>query len=728
MQYKNRFLFLLCPRSIVVVLTLSFCLCFSPNYSQYREMSKMFEKSRKLTAPHATKRPHPMTIHSDTRVDDYYWLNQREEEEVLDYLRSENEYREAVTVHLKDFEKYLFDEMTGKIKQTDMAVPFYYNGYYYISRYEEGKEYPVYSRKKGDLLADEDILLDVNQLAAPYSYYNISSRTISPDNRLLAYGEDTLSRRLYTLRFKDLTSGEYLEDVIEHTTGVAIWAADNTTVFYTAKDPITLRPYKVMRHILGTPVEEDKVVYEESDETFNVFVYKTKTEEFIVIGAVATLSTEYRILPANNPLGTFKVFQPREQKHEYDITHDGERWLVRTNWEAENFRLMEVPEGHTTKAHWKELIPAHPTQLLEDVEAFRDYLLITRRVDAIEKIQVRPKGQIAPWFIDFGEEVYSAYVGTNPEYNTSIVRLGYNSLTTPNTTYDYDMKSKEMRRLKQQEIVGDFNRDNYESQRLWVTARDGARIPVSIVYRKGWKKEGKHPLLLYGYGSYGHSIDPYFSIARLSLLDRGFAFAIAHIRGGQEMGRQWYEMGKLLQKKNTFYDFIDCADYLVKHQFADQQRLYAMGGSAGGLLMGAVLNMRPELWGGVIAAVPFVDVVTTMLDESIPLTTGEYDEWGNPNEEQYYRYMKSYSPYDQVKEQAYPPLLITTGLHDSQVQYWEPAKWTAKLRDKKTNDAPLLLYCDMETGHGGASGRFKQYKDIAMEYAFLLDLAGEAKE
>ncbi len=687
-------------------------------------MSKMYESALKNKVPKAKRVDFVLEKHGDQRIDPYYWLNQRENPEVIRYLEEENAYREAVTQHLRPFEQALYEEMTAKIKQTDMSVPYYYNGYYYLTRYEAGKEYPVYSRKKGDLSAVEQVLLDVNELAAPYQYYDIGSKSMSPDNRILAYGEDCVSRRLYTLRFKNVETGEMLEDVLKETTGAAVWSADSKVVFYSRKDPDTLRPYVIMRHIIGTAQAEDEVVYEEKDDTFNVYVYKTRTDEYIVIGAVATLTTEYRILSSHDPYGQFSVFQPRERKHEYDIIHDGDRWLVRTNWEAENFRLMATPDGKTARSNWVEVLPHHPTQFLEDVDAFRDFLVITRRVDGIEKLQIRPKNGLAPWYIDFGEELYSAYVGTNPEYNITTLRIGYTSYTTPSTTYDYEVFTKQMVLLKQQEIVGDFDKELYESKRIWVPARDGVEIPLSLVYKKGWEQDGQHPLLLYGYGSYGHSLDPYFSIARLSLLDRGFAYAVAHIRGGQELGRQWYENGKLLKKQNTFNDFIDCGEYLLKHQFAAPGQLFAMGGSAGGLLMGAVLNQRPELWGGVVAAVPFVDVVTTMLDDSIPLTTGEYDEWGNPNDPIYYLYMLSYSPYDQVKAQNYPPLLVTTGLHDSQVQYWEPAKWVAKLRDTKTDAHPLLLYCDMETGHGGASGRFKQYKDVAMEYAFLLDLVG----
>jgi len=685
----------------------------------------MFEKTD-LTPPAAAKKAKELTIHGDTRIDNYYWLNQREDEEVLAYLRAENAYKDAMLSHIKGFQDSLYEEMIARIKPDDQSVPYKDNGYFYLTRFEEGKEYPIYARKKGHLEAEEEIMLDANELAKPYSYYQVGGLSVSPNNKLMAYGEDTLSRRIYTLRFKNLQTGEMLEDEIPGTNGGAVWANDNQTVFYVLKDPTTLRSYKVMRHTLGQPVSEDEVVFTEDDSTYISFAYKTKSEKYIVIGSFATLSQEFRVLPADEPGGEFRVIQPRERGLEYDIAHYQDKFYIRTNWDAQNFRLMVADEQQTTKENWQEVIPHRKDVLLEDMDIFKDYLVLSERKAGITQIRVRPwEGE--EHYIDFGEDAYMAYTATNLEFDTDLLRLGYTSLTTPNTVYDYNMQSRGFTQLKQQEVLGDFDPDDYASERIMAKARDGVEVPVSIVYRKGFKKDGSQPLLLYGYGSYGNSMDPYFSSVRLSLLNRGFAFAIAHIRGGEEMGRQWYEDGKLLKKKNTFYDFIDCGKYLLEKGYARPDQLYAMGGSAGGLLMGAVINMEPEMWSGVIAAVPFVDVVTTMLDESIPLTTGEYDEWGNPNDKKYYEYIKSYSPYDNVQAQDYPPMLVTTGLHDSQVQYWEPAKWVAKLREMKTDDNPLLLHTNMETGHGGASGRFERYKEVAMEYAFLLDLAGRAE-
>lgn len=673
--------------------------------------------------PVAKKIPKTLSLHGDDRIDNYYWLKEREDQEVLDYLNAENEYKEQMLGHTQAFQDQLFEEIKGRIKQDDQSVPYKDNGYFYITRYEEGMEYPIYSRKKGTLEAEEEIMLNVNELAKPYEYFNIGSRSVSPNNQLLAYGEDTVSRRLYTLRFKNLRTGELLQDSIPNTSGSAVWANDNQTVFYVAKDPSTLRSYKVFRHKLGSPVSEDVEVFHEKDETFIAFIYKTKSKKYIVSGSYATLSREFRILDADHPEGTFRVFQPRERKLEYGIAHFQDKFYIRTNLDAKNFRLMVTDEKATTKDNWQEVIPHREDVLLEDIDIFKDYLVLSERINGITQLRIRPwEGE--EHYIDFGEDAFMAYVSINPEFDTDLLRIGYTSMTTPNTVYDYHMQDRTLTQLKRQEVLGDFDPHNYQSERLYAPARDGVKVPISLVYRKGFQKDGQQPLLLYAYGSYGHSMEPYFSSVRLSLLDRGFAFAIAHIRGGEELGRWWYEDGKLLKKKNTFTDFIDCAKYLVEHNYTNTQKLFAMGGSAGGLLVGAVINIAPDLWKGVVAAVPFVDVVTTMLDDSIPLTTGEYDEWGNPNDPEYYKYIKSYSPYDNVKAQAYPAMLVTTGLHDSQVQYWEPAKWVAKLRVMKTDDNPLLLHTNMDAGHGGASGRFERFKETAMEYAFMLDLVG----
>lgn len=677
---------------------------------------------KKPRSPRAKKIPKELTVHGDTRIDNYYWLNNREDQNVVDYLNKENTYREAIMAHTTDFQAALFKEIVGRIKQTDMSVPYKKDGYYYFTRYEEGKEYPIHARKKEVLTAPEAVMLDVNELAKDFDYYAVGGTSVSTNNEILAFGEDTVSRRIYTLRFKNLKTGEYLPDRIENTTGSAIWANDNKTVFYTRKDE-ALRPYKIFKHKLGTDPSEDVEIYHEADEMFRTGIYKTKSKKYLVIVAAMTISTEYRIVEADQPDNEFRVFQKREDKLEYSIGHFEDKFFVHTNLDAKNFRLMETSENATEKANWKEVIPHRSDVLLEGMDIFKDYLVLAERINGISQIRIKP-WEGAEHYIDFGQEAFMASTSSNYEFDTKILRLGFTSMITPTSVFDYDMVSKKLTLLKQQEVIGDFDSKNYKSERHFVTARDGVKVPISIVYKKGFRRNGKSPLLLYAYGSYGHSMEPYFSSVRLSLLDRGFAYVIAHIRGGEEMGRHWYDDGKMLNKKNTFNDFIDCAEYLLDKNYTRRKRLFAMGGSAGGLLMGAIINQRPELWKGVIAAVPFVDVVTTMLDESIPLTTGEFNEWGNPKEKKYYDYIKSYSPYDNIEEKTYPNLLVTTGLHDSQVQYWEPAKWVAKLRVMKKGRNLLLLYTNMKTGHGGASGRFERFKETAMEYAFLLDLMG----
>jgi len=699
----------------------------------------MYSK-KEIKEPFAAKKDKILSTHGKERNDPYYWMRLTDEQknakepdehtkQVTDYLNAENDYTTSLLAHTTGFQEKLFDEIVGRIKQTDMSVPFKKNGYYYATRYEEGKEYPIYARRKGSMEASEEIMLNGNTLSEGYDYYSIGGRSVSPNNKYLAYGEDTLSRRIYELKFKDLETGEILSDKIPGTTGSAAWANDNKTLFYTIKDAETLRSYKIMKHILGTDVSKDEEMFTESDETFYSGVYKTKSDQFIVIYSGHTLTNEYHVLDADDPNGTFKKFESRdlEGKHEYSISHFNDKWYIRTNLDAPNFKLMETSVNSTSKENWKDVIPHRKEVLFEGMDIFSNYLVLSERENGLTQLRVRPNSG-EEHYIDFPKGAFLCYTSTNPEFKTDILRIGYQSMTTPNSIYDYNMKTKEKELLKQQEVVGEFNSDDYKSERVFVTARDGAKVPVSIVYKKDTKLDGASPCLLYAYGSYGSSMDPYFSSTRLSLLDRGFVYAIAHIRGGQEMGRHWYEDGKLLKKINTFNDFIDCGDYLKEKGYARENGLFAMGGSAGGLLMGAVVNMRPELWAGVIAAVPFVDVVTTMLDETIPLTTFEFDEWGNPKNEEYYDYMLSYSPYDNIEEKDYPPLMVTTGLFDSQVQYWEPAKWVAKLRDKKTDDNPLLLHCNMATGHGGASGRFKRHKETAMEYSFLLDLAGVAEE
>ncbi len=677
--------------------------------------------------PIAKKQPKELTIHGDTRIDNYFWLNQREDPQVISYLNAENEYTEQMMGHTKVFQEELFKEMKGRIKENDQSVPYQDNGYKYMVRFEEGQEYPVFVRQKIEANAVEETMIDVNELAKDHEFYQIGGRAVSPDNKTLAFGEDTLSRRIYNIRFKDLQTGEFLEDFIENTSGKVIWANDNKTIFYVQKDTQTLRDHKVFKHIIGTPASEDIEIYHEADDTFLSYIFKTKSRKYLVIGSYQTISQEFRVLDANDPHGSFRIIQPRERGLEYGIAHYEDKFYIRTNLDAQNFRLMVTDENNTTKEHWKEVVPHRETVLLEDMEVFKDYLVLSERINGISELRIMP-WQGEEHYISFTEEAHMAYTGVNLEFNTTVLRIGYQSMKTPATTYDYDMESRTFTQLKQMEVLGGFDSGDYESDRVFASTRDGKKVPISLVYRKGFKKDGKQPLLLYAYGSYGHSMDPYFSSARLSLLDRGFAYAIAHIRGGEEMGRQWYEDGKLLHKKNTFFDFIDCGNYLIEHQYTNSEKLFAMGGSAGGLLMGAIMNYRPDLWKGIVAAVPFVDVVTTMLDDSIPLTTFEYDEWGNPNQKEFYHYIKSYSPYDNVEEKDYPSLLVTTGLHDSQVQYWEPAKWVAKLRELKTDQNLLLLHTNMDAGHGGASGRFKRLKETALHYAFLLDLADKTQE
>ncbi len=674
--------------------------------------------------PKAKKIEKKLEIFNDVRIDNYYWLNDRENQEVIDYLNAENDYLETNLKHTEKFQEDLFEEMKSRIKEDDESVPYKKDGYYYITKFKKGNEYPIYTRRKGNLDAPEEIMFDVNIMAKGFDYYQLGGLAISTNNNIAAYGVDTVSRRIYTIRFKNLETGDLYDDVIEGTTGGCTWANDNKTVFYTRKDEQTLRSFKIFKHVLGTDSSEDVEVYHEEDDTFNTFVYKTKSKKFIVIGSSHSISSEYRILDANTPDGEFKIFQKREKNHEYSFGHYDGNFYIHTNLDAQNFRLMKTSEDKTEKENWEEFIAHREDVMLEGLEIFKDYFVLEERENGLNKIRIQSWDGNVDYYLPFEEEAYSAGVGSNPEFDSEVLRYGYNSLTTPSSVIEFNMRTKEQVVLKEQEVLGDFDKNNYASERVWATANDGTKVPVTMVYKKGMKKDGKSPLLLYAYGSYGHTIDPYFSSIRLSLLDRGFTYAIAHIRGGQYLGRKWYEDGKMLKKKNTFTDYINVAEFLIEQKYTSPEHLYAMGGSAGGLLMGAVINMKPEIFKGVIAAVPFVDVVTTMLDDSIPLTTGEYDEWGNPNEEEYYFYMKSYSPYDNVEAKDYPNMLVTTGLHDSQVQYWEPAKWVAKLRELKTDNNKLFLRTDMKVGHGGASGRFESLKEVALEYAFLFDLEG----
>lgn len=671
--------------------------------------------------PLAEKITQSLSIHGDDRTDDYFWLRERENPKVIEYLNAENAFRESEMKDTEELQENLFQEIKGRIKQDDASVPYHKNGYWYYVRFEEGKEHPIYCRKKGQLSADEEIIMDVNIEAANHAYYQVAGMSVSPDNKLLAFGEDTVSRRIYTLRFKNLETGEMLEDQITNTTGGAAWANDNETIFYTTKDE-TLRPNKVFRHKLGSKTEGTEI-YHEADDTFVCGAYRSKSGQFIMIASGSTVSNEYHFLDTSNPEGKFTVLQPRVRDLEYSVAHFGDFWYILTNADkATNFKLMRTPLNKTTKENWEEVIAHRPNVYLENLEIFKEYLVTEERENGLTRIRIKRWDGSDEHYMEFDEETYTAGIGNNPEFDSQTLRYGYSSLTTPSSVIDYDMEFRKKQVMKQQEVVGGHNPEEYHAERIWATAKDGTKVPMSLVYKKSLKKAEGNPTLLYGYGSYGITVDPGFSATRLSLLDRGFVFVIAHIRGGQYLGRQWYEDGKMLKKKNTFTDFIACAEKLIEDKYTTTEHLYAMGGSAGGLLMGAVMNMRPDLFNGMIAAVPFVDVVTTMLDTTIPLTTGEYDEWGNPNDKDYYDYIKSYSPYDNVEEKDYPSLLITTGINDSQVQYWEPAKWVAKLRTKKKDKNPLYLYTNMDTGHSGASGRFEAYRETAMEYAFLLKL------
>ncbi|SFD68163.1 oligopeptidase B [Algibacter lectus] len=686
----------------------------------------MSKSINEVAIPSAKKISKTLEIHNDVRIDNYYWLNDRENPEVIDYLNAENNYTKALMAHTEGFQKDLFEEMKGRIKEDDSSLPYKLNGYWYITRYETGKDYPIYLRKKGSLDAEEEILFDCNEMAKDQSYFSLGGISISPDNKMAAFSTDTVSRRQYTVQIKNLETGEILADKILNTTGSATWANDNKTLFYTMKDAVTLRSHKIFKHKLDTDSKDDIEVYHEADETFNTFVYKTKSKKYIVIGSSSTLSSEYQILSADTPDAAFKMFQKRTDDMEYSIAHYDDAFYVISNCDdATNFKLLKTSETATEKENWKDLLPHREAVLLEDIEIFKDYLVVNERENGLNNIRIISWDGSEDYYLPFNSETYTSYIGNNPDFDSDVMRYGFNSLTNPSSVMDYNFKTKTSEVKKEQEVLGGkFNKENYESKRIWATARDGVKVPISLVYKKGIKLDGTNPLLQYAYGSYGSTTDPSFSTIRLSLLDRGFVYAIAHIRGGEYLGRHWYETGKLLTKKNTFTDFIDCSKFLIEEKYTSNKHLYAYGGSAGGLLMGAIINMNPELYNGVLAAVPFVDVVTTMLDDSIPLTTGEYDEWGNPNNEEYYHYMKSYSPYDNVEAKDYPNMLVTTGLHDSQVQYWEPAKWVAKLRELKTDSNILLLQTDMESGHGGASGRFESLKEVALEYAFLLDLEG----
>jgi oligopeptidase B len=675
--------------------------------------------------PSAEARPFVVESPQGNREDPWFWLrdDERKDPDMLAYLNAENAYVDAYEKPYAGLIDKLFDEIVGRIKQDDSSVPVFERGYWYYVRFEEGKEYPIYARRKESMEAPEEILLDVNVMAEGQAFFMVGAFDVSDDNRLLAWLEDNIGRRQFTLRVRDLETGEMLGEGIERVSSFA-WAADNRTLLYVENHPVTLLSYRVLRHQLGSDAAEDAVVYEEEDTSFYTFVGRSGSRAYLAIYVSSTEATEMRILEASDPLGEFRLFLPREREHLYSADHIGDRWIVRTNWQAPNYRLVEVPIGQESdRSAWRDVVPHSEDVFIASFQLFKTFMAIAERSEALLRVRVMPwDGE--PWYIASDEPAYTASLGQNPEQDTLKLRYNYTSMTTPNTVYELDVVSGERVMLKRDPVLGDFDPDNYVTERVWAPARDGTKIPVSLVYRKGVERNGTAPLYQYAYGSYGSSQNPSFSSVRLSLLDRGFVFALAHIRGGQDMGRHWYDQGRLLNKINTFTDFIDVTDFLVKEGYAAEDKVFAMGGSAGGLLMGAVANMAPDRYAGMVSHVPFVDVVTTMLDESIPLTTNEFDEWGNPKLQPFYDYMLTYSPYDNIKAQDYPPTLVTTGLWDSQVQYWEPAKWVAKVRAMRTNDAPLLLRTNMEAGHGGRSGRFQRFREHAQEYAFIFDLVG----
>ncbi len=712
----------LLPLTVIAIVVLS-----CNNKTQVKKTSYNWPVN--ITPPVCEIKPTLLTAHGEVRTDNYYWLNDyfkkgADSNKVVDYLKAENTYYDTMMSGTKVLQEKLYAEMKARIKEKDESVPSFKHGYFYYTRQVDGKDYFVYCRKKATLAAAEEVLLDVNAMAEGHNYFSARGFSVSMDNKLMAYGIDMLSRRQYTIYIKNLETGETYSDEVTDTEGDPVWANDNETIFYTAKNPVTLLSEKIKKHILGTTATLDKLVYQENDLSNYIGVSKTKSDKYILITSEATLSSEVKWIDANKANDAFAIFQPRIKEVLYEVDHANDKFYIRTNLHAKNFKIVTCGEEKKDTVNWKNLVAHNDSILIQGFELFKNFLAVSERKNGLTQLHVINLQNNDSHYLAFDEPAYTASIGANPDYNTDVVRFNYTSLSTPNSVYDYNMVTKEKKLQKQQEVLGDFKINDYVTERLFATAKDGTKVPIAVVYKKGFNKDGNAPMLLNAYGSYGISSDASFSSVRLSLLNRGFAFAIANIRGGEEMGRYWYEEGKMMKKKNTFTDFIDCAEYLIANKYTSPQHLYINGGSAGGLLMGAVVNMRPDLWNGVIAAVPFVDVVTTMSDASIPLTTNEYDEWGNPANKESYNYMKSYSPYDNVERKAYPTMLVTTGLHDSQVQYFEPAKWVAKLRTMKTDSNKLFLYTNMEAGHGGASGRFKPLKDKAREYAFFLALEG----
>ncbi len=680
-----------------------------------------------IKAPVARKIPHVHEMHGHQRLDHYHWMKERDTPEVIDYLNKENDYYEQMTAHTNPLKDDLFEEIKSRLKEDDESVPYLYNGYWYFTKMEIGESYPYYYRRK-DGSDHVELLFNVNEMAQGHDFYKLGGINISPNNNLVAYGVDAVGRREYALFIKNLETGEIKEYPILGTTGSSVWANDNHTLFFVRKDPQTLRANKIFKYQLDQEVNDAQVIFEETEDTFNCFVYKTMSARFIMIKSSSTLSDEIRFIDAALPDSDFQLIQERQPDLEYSASHYGDHFYIMTNKDdAFNFKVMKTRIETPQKENWIDIIPHDPKSLLEDLDIFKEFMVITDRFNGLNRIRIKSWDGTVDYFLPFSSETYTAYTSANFQFDTHVLRYSYNSLTMPPSVIEFNMHTREEKILKTQTIEDpNFDPNEYESQRVWATASDGVKVPISLVYKKELKQETGNPLLLYGYGSYGSTIDPYFSITRLSLLNRGFVFAIAHVRGGEYLGREWYEQGKMFHKRNTFTDFIACSEYLLEHAFAKAGHLYASGGSAGGLLMGAIMNMAPHLYHGILSAVPFVDVVSTMLDDTIPLTTGEYDEWGNPNIKASYDYMLSYSPYDQVKAQEYPNTLVTTGYHDSQVQYWEPAKWVARLREMHTGIQQILFKTDMTSGHSGASGRYDALKEVAIEFAFLLDL--EAKK
>jgi oligopeptidase B len=676
-----------------------------------------------IKAPTAKKIPHVHEIHDHQRLDNYHWMKERDAPEVISYLNEENDYYEKMTAHTADLKESLFEEIKGRLKEDDESVPYLYNGYWYLTKMEIGESYPYYYRRK-DGTDKTELLFNVNEMAEGHEFYKLSGLNISPNNNLIAYGVDAVGRREYSLFVKNLETGEIKADAVLGTTGSSVWANDNHTLFFVRQDPKTLRANKIFKYSLDQDVKDASVIYEEKEDTFNCFVYKTMSERYIMIKSSSTLSDEIQYIDAAKPDSNFQMIQERQEEMEYSVSHYGDHFYIMTNKdEAFNFKVMKTAIGTPQMENWVDLIPHNPKSLLEDLDIFKEFMVVTDRFNGLNRIRIKSWDGTVDYFLPFSSETYTAYTSANFQFDSEVLRYGYNSLTMPSSVIEFNMRTREEKVLKTQTIEDpEFDPENYASERVWATAKDGAKVPISLVYKKDLRKSEGNPLLQYGYGSYGHTIDPYFSISRLSLLDRGFIFAIAHIRGGEYLGREWYEQGKMFQKMNTFTDFVACSEYLVEHAFAKAGHVYASGGSAGGLLMGAIMNLAPQLYNGILSAVPFVDVVSTMLDDSIPLTTGEYDEWGNPNNKDSYEYMLSYSPYDQVVDNEYPNTLVTTGYHDSQVQYWEPAKWVARLRDHQKGLQVILFKTDMTSGHSGASGRYDALKEVAIDFAFLIDL------